>query len=122
LGQGALGAVFKARDPVMDRVVAIKTFFAHAASGPMAADFRERFFREARAAGRLMHPGIVTVYDMAEQENTPFLVMEFVAGRSLEHVLLSGERFSVECTMGVGAQMADALDEDSPGRFIISLE
>jgi serine/threonine-protein kinase len=110
LGQGAMGAVFKARDPVMDRVVAIKTILAHAAQGPQAAEYRERFFREARAAGRLSHPGIVTIYDVAEQEGTPFLVMEFIAGRTLESALESGERFPLEQTFDLGAQLAEALD------------
>jgi serine/threonine-protein kinase len=110
LGQGAMGAVYKARDPLMDRVVAIKTILAHAAQGPQAAEYRERFFREARAAGRLSHPGIVTIYDVAEQEGTPFLVMEFIAGRTLESVLDGGERFSMEQTLELGAQLAEALD------------
>ena len=76
IGAGAMGAVYKARDPVMGRDVAIKTILPHAIEGPQAAEFRERFFREARAAGRLAHPGIVTMFDVAEQDGAPFLVME----------------------------------------------
>src|SRR5207302_9042883 len=83
LGRGAMGAVYKAKDPMMDREVAIKTILAHAIEGQDAAGFRERFFREARAAGRLAHPGIVTVFDVSEHENTPFLVMEYIAGETL---------------------------------------
>src|SRR5262245_31607615 len=64
IGAGAMGAVYKARDPMMDRDVAIKTILAHAIEGPQGDEFRERFFREARTAGRLAHPGIVTVYDV----------------------------------------------------------
>src|SRR5205823_12452263 len=83
IGSGAMGAVYKARDPMMDRDVAIKTILAHAIDGPESVEFRERFFREAQAAGRLAHPGIVTVYDVSEHEGIPFLVMEYIAGRTL---------------------------------------
>jgi serine/threonine protein kinase len=110
LGAGAMGAVYKARDPMMDRVVAIKTILAHAAAGPQASDYRERFFREARAAGRLSHPGIVTVFDVNEHEGTPFLVMEYIAGRTLQSILESGERFEMERSCDVGIQISEALD------------
>src|SRR5690349_15944799 len=94
LGAGAMGSVYKARDPMMGRDVAIKTILSHAIEGPQSAEFRERFFREAQAAGRLAHPGIVTMYDVAEHEGTPFLVMEYVAGRTLQSVLES-ERLDI---------------------------
>ncbi len=118
LGQGAMGAVYKARDPMMDRVVAVKTILASALTGPLASDYRERFFREARAAGRLAHPGIVTVYDVAEQEGTPFLVMEFIDGRTLEKMLETGERFDAERVMDYGQQLAEALDYAHKGGVI----
>ncbi len=110
LGQGAMGAVYKASDPMMDRVIAVKTILASALSGPLGTDYRERFFREARAAGRLAHPGIVTVYDVAEQEGTPFLVMEFIHGQTLESIIESGERFDADRVMEFGRQIAEALD------------
>ena len=109
LGHGAMGAVYKARDPMMDRVVAIKTILSGALSGPMAQEYRERFTREARAAGRLTHPGIVTVYDVGEFEGTPYLVMEFVDGRSLAAAMDSGVRFSFDHIFDIGRQLADAL-------------
>jgi hypothetical protein len=109
LGHGAMGAVYKARDPMMDRVVAIKTILSGALSGPMAQEYRERFTREARAAGRLTHPGIVTVYDVGEFEGTPYLVMEFVDGRSLATAMDSGVRFSFDHIFEIGRQLADAL-------------
>src|SRR5262245_26729153 len=87
LGAGGMGAVYKARDPMMGRDVAIKPMLSHAFEGPQAAEFRERFFREAQAAGRLAHSGIVTMYDVSEHESTPFLVMEYVAGRTLQSIL-----------------------------------
>jgi serine/threonine protein kinase len=118
LGQGAMGAVYKARDPMMDRVVAVKTILASALMGPLANDYRERFFREARAAGRLAHPGIVTVYDVSEEDGTPFLVMELIDGRTLEKLLETGERFDAERVMEMGQQLAEALDYAHKGGVI----
>jgi serine/threonine-protein kinase len=110
LGTGAMGAVYKARDPMMGRDVAVKTILTHVIEGPQGADFRERFFREARAAGRLAHPGIVTVYDVSEHEGTPFLVMEYVAGSTLQSILESGERMDLSRIRDLSVQLADALD------------
>ncbi len=109
LGHGAMGAVYKARDPLMDRTVAIKTILSGALVGPMATEYRERFTREARAAGRLTHPGIVTVYDVGELDGTPYLVMEFVDGRTLSAAMDSGNRFSFDHIFELGRQIADAL-------------
>ena len=109
IGAGAMGAVFKARDPMMDRVVAVKTIHASALVGPMAEQYRERFTREARAAGRLGHPGIVTVFDAGVEGETPYLVMEYVPGRTLEEVLNSGERYPLEKVCEIGQQLAEAL-------------
>jgi serine/threonine-protein kinase len=109
IGSGAMGSVYKARDPIMDRDVAIKTILTHVLEGPQAAEFRDRFFREARAAGRLAHPGIVTVYDVSENEGTPFLVMEYVAGRTLQSILESGERMALERACDLSVQLAEAL-------------
>ena len=110
LGQGAMGVVYKGRDPIMDRAVAIKRILSVALSGPMADEYRERFYREARAAGRLQHPGIVAVYDVGEHEGTPYLVMEYVSGRTLGSLLDSGQRFTMERIYDLGKQIAEALD------------
>lgn len=104
-----MGSVYRAHDPTMDRTVAIKTILAAALSGPLAQEYRERFVREARAAGRLSHPGIVTVYDVSEQDGTPYLVMEFVSGRSLAAAMDAGERFSIDRIYELGQQVAEAL-------------
>ena len=109
IGAGAMGAVFKARDPMMDREVAVKTIHASALVGPLAEQYRERFTREARAAGRLAHPGIVTVFDAGVEGDTPYLVMEYVPGRTLEEVLNSGERYPVDRVCELGQQVAEAL-------------
>ncbi len=89
LGRGAMGAVHLARDPLIDRAVAIKTIAMTGLSEAERESYRQRFFREAQAAGKLSHGGIVTIYDVGEDEATrqPFIVMEFIAGRSLADVL-----------------------------------
>lgn len=89
LGRGAMGAVFRARDPKIDRTVAIKTIAVPAGAAKDIEHYRQRFFREAQAAGRLSHPGIVTIYDVGEDEaaHTPFIVMECVDGESLDRLV-----------------------------------
>src|ERR1700684_3509817 len=83
LGRGAMGTVYRAKDPSMDRIVALKTIISVALASEQGSEFRERFYREARAAGRLAHPGIVPMFDVGEHEGLPFLVMEFINGQTL---------------------------------------
>ena len=114
LGRGAMGAVFRARDPRIDRTVAIKTISVPGASATDAAHYRQRFFREAQAAGRLSHPGIVTIYDVGEDEpsHTPFIVMECVQGQSLD-ALVAAEPSGMlarETALELIRHVADALD------------
>ena len=109
LGQGAMGSVFRARDPKMDRIVAVKTILSSVLASDMGDEYRERFYREARAAGALAHPGIVPVFDVGEQEGVPYLVMEFVRGRTLDYAMKKGERFSLERVCEIGEQIAEAL-------------
>src|SRR5215470_13703528 len=114
LGRGAMGAVFQARDPRIDRVVAIKTISVPESSGLEMEQYRQRFFREAQAAGRLSHPGIVTIYDVAEDEptRTPFIVMEYVAGRTLDQVVesVAPGKLPHEAALDLVQQVAEALD------------
>jgi serine/threonine protein kinase len=108
-GHGAMGAVYLARDPAMDRIVALKTIHAVALSGPQSNEYRERFYGEARAAGRLAHPGIVPVFDVGEQDGLPFLVMEYIEGQTLADAAKSGQRLTLERVCELGQQIADAL-------------
>jgi predicted Ser/Thr protein kinase len=108
-GHGAMGAVYLARDPAMDRIVALKTIHLVALSGPQGAEYRERFYGEARAAGRLAHPGIVPVFDVGEQDGLPFLVMEYIEGQTLADAAKSGHRLSLERVCELGQQIAEAL-------------
>ena len=84
LGEGGMGTVYKARDPGLDRLVALKTIVSGAVE---SAEARERFFREARAAARLQHPNIVTVFEAGDFEGTLFIAMELLDGQDLSRVI-----------------------------------
>jgi serine/threonine-protein kinase len=109
LGRGAMGSVFKARDPVVGRIVALKTIHTAALEGAQSEEYRARFYREARASGVLAHPGIVPVFDVGEDAGAPYLVMEFVEGRTLADAMKNGERYTLDRVSEIGQQIADAL-------------
>ena len=107
LGRGAMGVVFKARDPFIGRLVAVKTITSEIADNPA---FLERFRREAQAAGGLQHPNIVTIYEMAEFEGTPFIAMEYLEGESLEKKIDGQARLPLVHKAGFLVQTCRALD------------
>jgi tRNA A-37 threonylcarbamoyl transferase component Bud32 len=110
LGRGAMGRVFLAYDPTIDRRVAIKTIQVFA-SLPEAdrAQARERFLREARSAGKLLHPGIVTIFDVGEADGVPYLAMEFVDGETLDAACREEALLPVPVVVALVAAAADAL-------------
>lgn len=114
LGRGAMGAVFRARDPRIDRIVALKTIAVPGGDPKMMEEYRQRFYREAQAAGRLSHPGIVTIFDadVDRADNTPFIVMEFVDGKSLDQCIATQPDNRLDRTIAIGLiqQIAAALD------------
>jgi len=109
LGHGAMGTVYRAKDPAMDRVVALKTIISLVLASEQGSDFRERFYREARAAGALAHPGIVPVFDVGEHEGLPFLVMEFISGKTLAEAVRKSERMTLDRVCEIGQKIAEAL-------------
>jgi serine/threonine protein kinase len=109
LGRGAMGAVYRAVDPLIDREVAIKTLLSTLPAEIMA-EFRERFLREARSAGRLNHPNIVTVFDVGEQDGVAYIAMELLEGRSLQEILRESKRLPFARAADIAAQIADALE------------
>src|SRR5208282_4769298 len=113
LGRGAMGVVYKARDPKINRIVAVKTISLAGQSPGEEHEYRQRFFREAEAAGRVSHPGIVTIFDVGEEPQTraPYIVMEFVRGESLDKLLSSRDRkLPVETALPLALELAEALD------------
>lgn len=87
LGEGGMGAVYLARDPTIDRMVAIKLML----KGFEGGEAHERFFREARAIGRLRHPNIITVFDVGEHDGEPYIAMEFLDGQTLSDLIRTGK-------------------------------
>ncbi|MFZ0294681.1 MAG: serine/threonine-protein kinase [Candidatus Sulfotelmatobacter sp.] len=113
LGRGAMGVVYKARDPKINRVVAVKTISLAGQPADEEQEYRERFYREAEAAGRLSHPGIVTIFDVGEEPETraPYIVMEFVGGQSLDKLLSAEDRkLPLETALQLTHELAEALD------------
>ncbi len=109
LGQGAMGVVYRARDPKLQRVVAIKTVSVSGLDAAAEREFRKRFVIEAQAAGRLSHPGIVTIFDVRE-EPEPFLVMEYVEGQSLQQLIGRESRtLPLSTTLRLVQEVAEAL-------------
>ena len=105
LGEGGMGVVYKARDSHLDRVVAIKILPPDRVADPAR---RLRFAQEAKSASALNHPGIITIYDIAQQDGIDFIAMEFLPGRTLDRVIpRHGLRLNE--TLDYGIQIADAL-------------
>jgi len=107
IGRGAMGVVFKGRDPLIGRAVAVKTITAGVTED---ADLLERFYREARAAGGLQHPNIVTIYEMAESGGAPFIAMEYLEGESLEKLIARKPALCLGTKVGYVVQTCRALD------------
>src|SRR5581483_11229060 len=105
VGQGAFGTVYKARDPELDRTVAIKVPRAGNLAGPQDLD---RFLREARSVAQLRHPSIVTVHEVGQTDGVPYLVSDFVQGVTLTD-LLSARRLGFREAAELIASVADAL-------------
>ena len=113
IGRGAMGAVYKAQDPQIGRTVALKVILTRDLPPGDLAVYKERFYREARAAGKMAHPGIITVHDIAEDAyGTPYLVMEYVEGKTLDLLAgpAAGERMEFSRCLDYAIQVAEALD------------
>ncbi|MFO1434490.1 MAG: serine/threonine-protein kinase [Candidatus Competibacteraceae bacterium] len=109
LGQGAMGLVYKAFDTVIERFVALKTIRAELLAGDNSAEWLARFKREVQAAGRCLHPNIVTIFEYGEDRSVPYIVMEYIEGRELKHSLQEGVVFAVKPALRIIAQVLDAL-------------
>ena len=109
LGRGAMGVVYKAHDPKIDRIVAVKTIHPTLLQTPDGGDLRQRFLREAQAAARCLHPNIVAVFDCDEHDGLPYIVMEYVQGRELQDFLRYTPRVDAETTVSIVGQMLAGL-------------
>jgi serine/threonine-protein kinase len=109
LGQGAMGTVYLGRDPKINREVAIKTLAYSGIDDSQLPMIKERFFREAEAAGRLNHPGIVTIFDAGEEHDLAYLAMEFLCGEDLSVHCKPNALLPLAEVMGIIADIAEAL-------------
>ncbi|HVY04570.1 MAG TPA: serine/threonine-protein kinase [Burkholderiales bacterium] len=107
LGRGAMGVVYRAEDPVLDRQLAIKTVFVSADDADRS-EYEARFTQEARAAGKLAHPGIVTIYDVGREGGVVYMAMELLEGVDLR-TQAATSRFSVAEAASIVERVADAL-------------
>ncbi len=110
LGRGAMGVVYLARDPKINRKVAIKTLDYSQFSSSELKTVKERFFREAEAAGRLSHGNIVTVYDMGEEEDFAFIAMDYVTGVPLSNYTKPSKLLAVKEVYRIVKEVAEGLD------------
>ncbi|MET9888335.1 serine/threonine-protein kinase [Streptomyces sp. NPDC006430] len=111
IGRGGMGVVGRAVDELLGREVAVKIMRAYTdASGAELADLRTRMQREAQAAARIRHPGVVTVHDVTEEQGLPVIVMELVDGPSLDDVLAEHGPIEAREAAAIGAKLMDALD------------
>ena len=111
LGKGAMGVVYRGRDPKIGRVVAIKTLaLGQEFEGDALIDARARFFREAETAGRLQHPNIVTIFDAGEEHDLAYIAMEFLKGADLTQACRKEHLLAIPTVLSIMARVADALD------------
>src|SRR5512139_34974 len=108
LGRGAHGAVFRALDPMIERYVAVKTI-SLALDPADREEFRSRFLKEAKAAGRLNHPNIVTIFDAGEEHGFAYIIMELLSGVSVREMLPPGKRLPVQLWVSIATQVAEGL-------------
>jgi serine/threonine protein kinase len=108
IGQGAMGVVYKAVDPIIDRTVAIKTINLNLSRQELE-EYEARFQQEIKAAGRLNHPNIVTIYDVGKTESVAYMAMEFLEGQELKDMIASGNLPPADSIVDIIAQVADGL-------------
>ncbi len=106
LGRGGMGAVYKGRDTIIGRDVAIKIIHEQALNTP---GIKKRFYREAQSGGRLSHENITIVYDIREEDGKPFIVMEYLEGRDLSQILEAGTPLSNKDKLNIATQICRGL-------------
>ena len=106
VGRGGMGVLYRARDQVLERDVALKMMLVDFSTDPTA---RERFQREAKAVARLQHRNVVTIHELGEADGTPYIVMEFLSGRDLDQLLKGEKQLGLADKLDVAIQLCDGL-------------
>src|SRR5262245_37049279 len=106
IGRGGMGSVFKAHDPILDRLVALKVISPEV---EVSEELRARFFREAQACAKLSHPNIVTIHDLGEADGNLFIVMELLEGQELRKLIAKRWDLPLEDKLLLMAQVCDGL-------------
>lgn len=111
IGKGGMGTVYRGLDPVLDRLVALKTIrLDFTLSGEEVSELKERLLREAKAAGKLSHPNIVTIYDVGEQEGLQYIAMEYLSGYTLESFIQKKKELNYRIVAKILMQVCAALN------------
>ena len=106
VGSGGMADVYKAHDRILDRIVAVKILHAQLASDE---EFLRRFQQEAQGAARLSHPNIVSIYDVGEDQNCHYIIMEYIAGETLKTLIQREGPLSVDLSLRIAREIACAL-------------
>jgi serine/threonine-protein kinase len=109
IGHGAMGVVYEAKDPLIDRIVAIKTINHQDLDPEEKKEYEARFYLEARSAGRLSHPNIITIHDLGECGGMTYIAMELLEGRELQDLLADGQCLPVNEALNIMIQVATGL-------------
>src|SRR5690349_19849759 len=109
LGKGAMGVVYRANDPMLNRILAIKTINTEEAGHEGMAEYEARFYTEAKAAGGLNHPNIIIIYDIGKSGHLVYMAMEYIEGKELREMLAEGKPIAVAKAVDIAAQVAEGL-------------
>ena len=109
LGKGAMGVVYRANDPMLNRMVAIKTINTEEAGHEGMAEYEARFYTEAKAAGGLNHPNIIIIYDIGKSGHLVYMAMEYIEGKELREMLADGKPLAVAQAVDIAAQVGEGL-------------
>ncbi|MCL6457308.1 MAG: protein kinase, partial [Gorillibacterium sp.] len=115
IGGGGMALVYKARDILLNRIVAVKVLRSQFVNDE---EFIQRFRREAQSAAALSHPNIVSIYDVGQREDIHYIVMEYVEGRTLNDLIKERAPLQVEEAINIAAQICDALDHAHSNQII----
>ncbi len=118
LGRGSMGVVYQGYDPIIGRTVAIKTMLPEGLSPEEFQQYRDRFQREAMAAGVLAHPNIITIYDFGDDNGVLFLAMEFLEGKSLDKIVQEQGVLPIETISPIYDQVCSALDHAHQNKIV----